>query len=479
VIVGYLLQIAQELKSAGGAEAVALRRRISRLIRSLRPETLRRLVEMGGDFAQRRQFVADAAAGMAADAVLEILKAAAETSQQAISHSLVRLLSKLAAHAESGSDEIRPQAEAALREQVQRLLQSWTLADPNPGVYGAALQRMARAAPTGPAAPGESLAEPERVVAMALEVETVGPRAVAAVEHIVEAGRLGALLEALQQVPDERGAARAVWERVATSDVVRRLVRADPPDFTVLDRLIPQLGYAAAEPLLDALAVAQSRGARRGLLAQLVRLGAGIGPLVVRRLEDDRWYVIRNLLALLEDLAVLPEGFSPARFALHADARVRRQAVKLQLKLPDERDVALVTALKDQDPRTVRLALGLIVALHSCPAAAVSLLVSRASDRVIAADLRVLAIRALGATTAPAALEALLRLTTAGRTLFGKERLPPKSPELLVALAALVTGWAHDPRTRAVLARAAQSTDREIRAAAARPVPPLSPTDRR
>src|SRR2546422_725825 len=108
---------------------------------------------MGGDFAQRRQFVADAAAGMAADAVLEILKAAAETSQQAISHSLVRLLSKLAAHAESGSEEIRPQAEAALREQVQRLLQGWTLADPNPGVYGAALQRMSRAAPTGPAAP--------------------------------------------------------------------------------------------------------------------------------------------------------------------------------------------------------------------------------------------------------------------------------------------------------------------------------------
>src|SRR5207245_7009319 len=137
----------------------------------------------------------------------------------------------------------------------------------------------------------------------------------------------------------------------------------------VLCLLLRHVASAPGVPLVDALARARSRGARRGLLVHLVRLGAGIGPLVVLRLDADRWYVIRNLLALLEDLAVLPEGFSPARFALHADARVRRQAVKLQLKLPDERDVALVTALKDQDPRTVRLALGLIVALHSCPAA--------------------------------------------------------------------------------------------------------------
>src|SRR6058998_1302102 len=57
VIVGYLLQIAAELKTAGSAEAAALRRRTSRLIRTLKPETLQRLVGMGGDFAQRRQFV--------------------------------------------------------------------------------------------------------------------------------------------------------------------------------------------------------------------------------------------------------------------------------------------------------------------------------------------------------------------------------------------------------------------------------------
>src|SRR5213080_3925168 len=147
VIARYLLQIADELKTAGSAEAVALRRRTSRLIRALKPDTLRRLVEMGGDFVQRRQFVYDSTDGMAVDAVLDIVQAAADSSHQTISHSLVRMLSKLAAHAEAGVADVRPQADAALRDQVRRVLQGWTLTDPNPGAYGAALQRMARAAP--------------------------------------------------------------------------------------------------------------------------------------------------------------------------------------------------------------------------------------------------------------------------------------------------------------------------------------------
>jgi hypothetical protein len=51
VIVGYLLQIADELKSAGGAAAVALKKKMSRLISALEPSTLERLLDMGGDWA--------------------------------------------------------------------------------------------------------------------------------------------------------------------------------------------------------------------------------------------------------------------------------------------------------------------------------------------------------------------------------------------------------------------------------------------
>src|SRR5256885_10133120 len=119
VIVGYLLQIAAELKTAGSAEAAALRRRTSRLIRTLKPETLQRLVGMGGDFAQRRQFVSDAAEGMAVDAVLDILKAAAGNSHAALSHPLLRPLSQPPGPPGAGAAPLRPPGGPAVRGQGQ------------------------------------------------------------------------------------------------------------------------------------------------------------------------------------------------------------------------------------------------------------------------------------------------------------------------------------------------------------------------
>jgi hypothetical protein len=113
-------------------------------------------------------------------------------------------------------------------------------------------------------------------------------------------------------------------------------------------------------------------------------------PAVIARLDDPRWYVTRNLLALLEDLGPLPEGYSAAAYLRHPDARVRWQAVKLQFKQPADRTAALTAGLSDPDPRTLRLALGVAVATQTCPEEAVPVLASRASDRTVTADVRVL-----------------------------------------------------------------------------------------
>jgi hypothetical protein len=147
VVVGYLLQIAEELKTKGGKEAAALQKRISRLVATLQPETLGRLLEMGGDTRQRKKFVIDASQGMAVDAVVELVQAAASTSGQNISHSLVRMLSKLAVHADEGTVQTRTAADGALRDQVQQLISGWQLDDPNPDGYRLALEKMSRSSP--------------------------------------------------------------------------------------------------------------------------------------------------------------------------------------------------------------------------------------------------------------------------------------------------------------------------------------------
>jgi hypothetical protein len=464
VIVGYLLQIAEELKSAGGQEAVELRRRTSRLISGLRPDTLRRLVDMGGDSAQRRKFVLDASHGMAVEAVLEVVRAAADASQKTVSGSLMRMLSKLAAHAEQGAPQARSVADHALRDQVRSLLTGWDLGDPNPEAYGMALQRMAQTGPTA-VAPSERMyaPEPERIVQMSLEVDAVGPNVYRACAALVELGRLAELLGLLEEAPPETAAVQELWARAVSEDTLRWLLAHEPVDFATLDRLLPRLGERAAEPLLDALAEAEVRATRRALLDRLTELGPVLGPSITARLADDRWYVKRNLLSLLDELPELPDGFSALQWLAHPDHRVRIEAFKIGLKSRLERDRVVLHGLGDSDGRMMRL--GLMTALRGVPVGAIPRVIALVNNREVPEDVRIQAIRVLGVARSPQALEVLLSLTDGGRSLFGRSKLPPKSAELLAALTALATGWGRETRAMAVLARAALSSDPEIRAA--------------
>src|SRR5438093_1938985 len=242
VIVGYLLQIADELKSTGGAEAAALRRRTSKLVGALQPGTLRRLIEMGGDNAQRTKFAIDATHGLAVDAVLDIVRAMADASHKTVSDPLVRMLSKLAQHAEQGTAEVRPQADEALREQVRDLLQGWTLEDPNPDAYGQALQKMAAASSAAARTNATQAAEPLRIVQTALETGALGFAAWRPVQRLVAEHHVGELVDVLVASADAsppRAPVRAdiapLWTRVTSPDVVRELASTEPPDFAALD----------------------------------------------------------------------------------------------------------------------------------------------------------------------------------------------------------------------------------------------------
>jgi hypothetical protein len=194
---------------------------------------------------------------------------------------------------------------------------------------------------------------------------------------------------------------------------------------------------------------------------RLARSTVDIGPLLISRMDDERWFVVRNLLGLLEQSGRVPPDFSAAKWAEHPDARVRYQAVRLQLLLPSERDHALRAALQDEDVRLVRV--GLNAVQHDCPPDIADLLVSIADNPAVEEGLRVLAVRALGRSCERTAFEALVRAVNVSKTLLGRLRMSPRTPVQLAALRALADRWSADPTAASILTLAAQSSDPEVR----------------
>lgn len=465
VIVGYLLQIAEELKTAGGAGAVALKKKMSRLVTALDDQTLARLLEMGGDQTQRRQFILDASQGMAVDAVVELVRAASGTGAP-VSNAMLRMLHKLGQHAERGPAPRRSIAESELRDQVAELVRGWSLADPNPDGYALALRRLSEAAPTLVAATEAAYAaEPERVVQMALETGGVGAPVQRAVDSLVARQRIPDLIGMLERAPRENPAVHAVRERVVDPAMLKLALTAQPVDFALVDRLAGAMGGAAAVAMLDVLAESESRQVRRALIDRLVKMPEALRPVLAQRIGDERWYVLRNVLYLAAELPGAPAvDAGPSR--QHPDARVRREAYRVLFKREgDARARAIAGALGDDDERVKRLALA--AAADGCPDATVPMVVAIAVDDELEPELRVAAVRVLGAKGDRLALDGLLRLTEPKRrSIIGAMMASATvSPITLAALAALGT-LRHEPRARERLDLLTQGRDSAVAKAA-------------
>lgn len=463
VVVGYLLQIAEELKHKSGREAASLQRRISQLIAQLSPQTLERLVQMGGNRRQQQKFVMDAAQGMALDAVVELVKAASESSGQNVSHSMVRMLSKLAAHAESGPATTRSQADGALRDQVRKLMEGWALDDPNPDGYRLALEKMASAEPSTRKMEHSFPIEPERLLAMGLEIETLGEQVWRSADELALRPDVAPLLNLVDNAPS-LWMRDTLWRHVATPQRLRLQLALDPLPMATLERIVKRMGVSAVDPLLDA--VEQSGDDKRlaPLVSLLERVGAPAAREILARLPGMRWALVRPMLALLGRHPEWESGYSAMQWVDHPDAAVRREALRQALRSSEMRDQAIVRALSDADEGNVRLGLG--AAMTSCPRDAALVLRTRADEALLAPDLRALGIRALSSNRSPDTPMWLAgRVVKVGK-LLKREALVGKTPEMLAALEGLAIHWREHAAAKTPLALALASGDTEIVGAA-------------
>lgn len=457
VIVGYMLQIAEEVRDGRGREALELRQRMSRMVSSLDDATVQRLLEMGGDRVQRRKFLLDASQGLAVDSVVQLIEAAAQAHEETISHSMLRMLQKMAQHSESSVGTQKALADENARAQITGLIRDWSLKDPNPEAYRMALERMAGSESLLKVSPEQQYKpEPKRIVQMAIEVDAVGAPVWEAIQALSDQGELKWVLETVRQA---KGATllREFWAHFGSPEQVRAIASRKPLETEVLDAVVAKMGTKAAPALLDVLSESESSQTRRYLVDHLATLGPKISEDVVARLSDERWFVLRNLLGIMGQWPELPAGFSGLAFLKHPDARVRREGMKVMLKDPTGRERTLSQAISDNDQRMIRS--GLSAALEGCPDSVIPLVVTQATSAPTA-DLRTLAIKVLAGSKLPIARDALVNLVAPRRTLLGV-KLPRKSPEMLAAVAAL-RGISDDPRARRILDLAARAKDEDI-----------------
>jgi hypothetical protein len=465
VVLGYLSKVAEEMSGRRSAGEDQLGQRISRMIGALDPHTLRRLLETGADLAGRRKFALNASQILAADAVMEVVEAAAQATNQTISHNLLRLLHKLAHHAEEGSAEIRPAADQALRTNVARLIGDWELEDPNPSRYTAILEGMVRDSPDEPGLITDGACEPEILVKMALELGCIGPAVYHAAKTMLERKELGRLAQLLETMPHTE-ASEALWGHIATPEILETELQATPMDHQAVAILVKRIGADAASALLDRLETADDRSTRASILKQLLALGPSVGSLAVQRLNDAPWYVQRNILVLIGRLGRWPADFTPMNYTTSPDARIRREAIKLLLESPEHAIQGILLGLRDPDNGIATIAA--TAAHENCPAAALPLLERITVDPDRPSDLRAITLKILARTRAPEALRLLVAIVMSRRLWFAR-RLAPKSPLLLSALGALSTYWREDATATDILGLAKQHPDPEIRAAAGAP----------
>ena len=399
VVVGYLLQIAEEVKQKGGRDAAALTKRVSQLVGTLSPEALQRLMQMGGDVRQRRKFVADAAQG-------DVGGCRGGPRARGGRHLGADDLALDGAHAledggarglgQCGVTDAMPTARCASRSRSSSKDGNSTTRTPM--ATGWRCRRWRPAAPMFRNVEHSFPLEPERLLMMGLEIETLGDQVFRAADSMAARPDITPLIDLIDNAPAP-WMRDTVWRHVATPERLRLQLALDPPPTAVLQRMVARMGAAAVDGLLDALDEATEQATQERVVDLLASVGPPAGPLIMARLPGMRWSHVRLLIALLGKQREWPGGYTPEAFLNHPDPLLRREALRQQLRAPETRDVAIVRALADASEATLRLGLG--AAMTSCPRDAAAILRVRADDATISPDLRALGVRALASYKSP------------------------------------------------------------------------------
>jgi HEAT repeat protein len=230
-----------------------------------------------------------------------------------------------------------------------------------------------------------------------------------------------------------------------------------------LTQILAFVGSKIANRLVEILADEGAASKRKLLNEILVHSGTGTLPVIYEYLDDDRWYVVRNAIAILGDIRSQESLAQLTPLLQHDEIRVRRETIRALTKIGGKRAIKILvqTAIADDQElrRQAILSLGAIRATSAVPTLLTMLKKSDWSQRAV--DLKKDVIRALGEISDPEAIPELVKVVRKKSWL--RRQL---NDELRVAAAASL-GDIADESTRNVLKKTTYDRTAAVARAAA------------
>jgi len=213
--------------------------------------------------------------------------------------------------------------------------------------------------------------------------------------------------------------------QLATDDMVKYLTaylldkRTNDKARKALIQVLAFLQEKVVRLLMEALAGEQAAANRKVLAEVLIRTGAAAVPILQEQLFDDRWYVVRNAVAILGEIRIQDSLVHLTPLLQHKDLRVRRETIRALTKIGGQRAInILLQAAESADQDLRRQALLSLGAIRAASAVPTLLKLARQSDwSRKALDLRKDAIRSLGEIRSSDAVEDLCRIVRKRRWL--------------------------------------------------------------
>ncbi len=360
--------------------------RLARLIEKLNPELRLRFINSTlKSCAVHEELAEEVVSSLPQSAILMALEQADSTLLQ-IPEFLLDILGKLAAHRDKGDGGSRVvggrRRAAHTAEAMTRLFQADHVEDFVGKDYRDALKVLAKADVATSLEPGEVAtltsaidghlidqqfcgvlldllqrgAEPQFNAAMVENLEEL-------VGYFTDTGdfaTLAGIHEQCRSLRQGRGDATpaavpdGLLEVFSTAKFVDKFLDGlelwDKSAYPSLIALVREVGTPLVVPLLDRLADEQNLSRRHLLMACLKNLGSAARDAVLARLEDTRWYFVRNLVILLRDEND-PEVLRPLRHLLdHSHPKVKHEVLATFLKFNDRRvSPFLLAELRSKD----------------------------------------------------------------------------------------------------------------------------------